>query len=668
MAANRRRENLSLEEVLERLDAMEADPSIVYESSESEIEDDEAVAVFPENSVGIEDNSGQSPSLSEQECESSSESEVDRREYVREQRQERSRQLREAIGSARGRTRVMRRGRGAVRARGVRAANRAARIQDGGQQYVWLEEGTRRNLKQFTSSVGPTRRGERRQASALEYFELFFDHNVWNLLLTMTNLNAQRKRAAGTDGGAWKDVTLEELKAFFGLNIAMGIVKLPEAVMYWQQKGLTNVPSFGQVMSRNRFLQILRYLHVSDDSAIVPAGQPGYDKLHKIKPLLQLLFPNFEKAYDLHKNISIDECMIPWRGRLSFRQFIASKPIRFGIKVWVLADSESKYIYRQQLSIGRNPGERAEVGLATRVVKELCTGLEGFGHHLYTDNFYTSVDLYQYLFDNKIYACGTIKGSRKNFPKEIVFEGTRGLARGTYQWRMCGPLLAVAWLDNKAVYFLSTIHPPEFPLRANAETRAVRRRGAGEGGESGDVPCPPLLKDYNSYMGGVDQADQMLRYYTCIRKTVKWYRCVLFHEVEVSIHNAFVIECHEREGTNRPGRVSLDFRYELAEGLIGNSRTQAKASNAPRNEELRLQNVGAHMPEMLPNRGNCAVCSKSIRKSHGSEFKDVPKDRSPPVPYVPRPSIFCRVCNVFLCIQKDRNCWRDYHSKVEYWR
>lgn len=664
MATCRIRENLSVEEVLERLDAMDADPSIAYDSSESEIEDEEVVAVFPENSVGIEDNSGDSPSLSDEECESSSESEVDRREYVREQRQDRSRQLREAIGRARGR----RRGQGAVRARGRRGGNRGARIQDGGQQYVWLEENSRRNLKQFTSAVGPTRRGERRQASALEYFELFFDHHVWNLLLTMTNLNAQRKRAAGTDGGAWKDVTLEELKAFFGLNIAMGIVKLPEAKMYWQQKWLTNVPAFGQVMPRNRFFQILRYLHVSDDAAIVPVGQPGYDKLHKIKPLLELLFPNFEKAYNLHKNISIDECMIPWRGRLSFRQFIPSKPIRFGIKVWVLADSESTYIYRQQLYIGRNPGERAEVGLATRVVKELCTGLEGFGHHLYTDNFYTSVDLYQYLFENSIYACGTIKGSRKNFPNEILFEGTRGLARGTYQWRMCGPLLAVGWLDSKAVYFLSTIHPPEFPRRANAEARVVRRRGAGEGGESGDVPCPPLLKDYNNCMGGVDQADQMLRYYTCIRKTVKWYRRVLFHEVEVAIHNAFVIECHEREGTNRPRRVALDFRYELAEGLIGNSRTQPKTPNAPRNEELRLQNVGAHMPEMLATRGNCAVCSKKIRLSHKNDFKDVPKDRSPPVPYVPRPSIFCRVCNVFLCIQKDHNCWGDYHSKVEYWR
>jgi len=61
-------------------------------------------------------------------------------------------------------------------------------------------------------------------------------------------------------------------------------------------------------MPRNRFFQILCYLHVSDDAAIVPAGQPGYDKLHKIKPLLELLFPNFERAYNLHKNISFDEC------------------------------------------------------------------------------------------------------------------------------------------------------------------------------------------------------------------------------------------------------------------------------------------------------------------------------------------------------------------------
>lgn len=146
------------------------------------------------------------------------------------------------------------------------------------------------------------------------------------------------------------------------------------------------------------------------------------------------------------------------------------------------------------------------MGLATRVVKELGIGLEGNSHHLYTDNFWTSVDLHQYLFDNKIYACGTIKGSRKNFPKEIVFEGTRG----TYQWQTCGPLLPVAWPDINLFTSCLPIHPPEISLQANAETRLVRRRGAGKEGGSGDVPCLQLLEDYNNYMCGVDQADQIL--------------------------------------------------------------------------------------------------------------------------------------------------------------
>lgn len=52
---------------MECLDATEAHPTIVYDSSESEIEGDEAVAVFPENSVRIEHNSGENPPLSEQE-------------------------------------------------------------------------------------------------------------------------------------------------------------------------------------------------------------------------------------------------------------------------------------------------------------------------------------------------------------------------------------------------------------------------------------------------------------------------------------------------------------------------------------------------------------------------------------------------------------------------
>ena len=73
-----------------------------------------------------------------------------------------------------------------------------------------------------------------------------------------------------------------------------------------------------------------------------------------------------------------------------------------------------------------------------------------------------------------------------------------GLARGTYQWQMSGLLLAVAWLDNKAVYILSSNHSPEFLLQANAEARFVWQRGTGEerGRAKWRFPCPPLLEGF----------------------------------------------------------------------------------------------------------------------------------------------------------------------------
>lgn len=206
---------------------------------------------------------------------------------------------------------------------------------------------------------------------------------------------------------------------------------------------------------------MMRYLHVCDKANAVPKGQPGCDKIYKIRPFLDLLLPKFVPEYNLHEHISVDEAMVPSRGRLGFQQFITNKPVRFGIKIWELADSHTGYVWKQQLYTGANAEDgKPEKGLAKNVVKQLCSGLEESYHQLFTDNFYTGVELYKELHDSGIYACGTILATRKHFPKEIVFGSTRNIDRGTCQWRYAFPLLAVAWLDNKPVYFLSTIYKP----------------------------------------------------------------------------------------------------------------------------------------------------------------------------------------------------------------
>ena len=166
----------------------------------------------------------------------------------------------------------------------------------------------------------------------------------------------------------------------------------------------------------------------------------------------------------------------------------------------------------------------------------------------------------------------------------------------------------------------------------------------------------------------MDQGDQMLEYYSCLRKTVKCYCRVLFHKVEVAIHNAFVNECGERERTERGGRCALDFRIELSESLIGGVCKECLASIGPCNECPKLQDVGHHVLNMLSTKGNRAVCKKKIRKAYKDQHLNMSQSRIPPVPYVPHPSIFCQVCNVYLCLQKGCNCWSDFRTKVECWR
>ena len=95
-------------------------------------------------------------------------------------------------------------------------------------------------------------------------------------------------------------------------------------------------PPVQSAMSRNRFEEMLRYLHVSDN-AHLDVG----DKMSKVRPLLSHMnekFLTYFRAVQT-QNLSIDESMVPYYGRHSCKQFIRGKPIRFGYKVWMLSTS-----------------------------------------------------------------------------------------------------------------------------------------------------------------------------------------------------------------------------------------------------------------------------------------------------------------------------------------
>ena len=59
---------------------------------------------------------------------------------------------------------------------------------------------------------------------------------------------------------------------------------------------------------------------------------PNYDKLYKIRPMLDTIIAPFKSVYMPKAQVSIDERIISFKGRLSFVQYMPKKPTKWGIK------------------------------------------------------------------------------------------------------------------------------------------------------------------------------------------------------------------------------------------------------------------------------------------------------------------------------------------------
>ena len=78
-----------------------------------------------------------------------------------------------------------------------------------------------------------------------------------------------------------------------------------------------------------------------------------------------------------------------------------------------------------------------------------------------------------------------------------------------------GHMVIVHWLDKRDVFEMFTLHGT-----GNVE---VTRRGAEQSFEN-----PVIINEYNKFMGGVDQCDQLLSSYSLNQKPVKWWKKYFF--------------------------------------------------------------------------------------------------------------------------------------------
>jgi len=182
--------------------------------------------------------------------------------------------------------------------------------------------------------------------------------------------------------------------------------------------------------------------------------------------------------------------MVPFRGRLKFRQYIPGKSHKYGVKLFKVCSPDG---YTYDISIYEGKMDTQSKGLGETVVPNLCEDYLDHGRTIVTDNFYTSVSLAERLLERETHLVGTMRKNRKGIPLEVVKAKIK-------KCEIIGKenkngLVFSKWKDKRDVYTLSTCHSLDI-----VETGKKNKNQE-------NIIKPKVIIDYNNGKAGIDFSD-----------------------------------------------------------------------------------------------------------------------------------------------------------------
>ena len=511
-------------------------------------------------------------------------------------------------------------------------------------RYAWKTV-TSENAQAFVSETGASFEYEKvlittsDDPNPYEIFEKVarFDYFLSDIVIPQTTLYSQQK-------GHVFSVEIEELRAYFGMNLVMGYHVLPSMRDYWSCEPDLCVPFIANVMPRRRFEEIRSLLHFSNNESMKAQNDPLHDRAFKVRPVIDHFNESFASAMAPSEFQSIDEHMIKFKGHNIIRQYVKGKPIKWGFKMWCRCASKSGYLFECDLYTGKKYG-LVQYGLGEAVVLQLTEKIRDIGCHIFIDNFFNSPALQVQLFQRKIFSAGTVRANRKNLPKANV-PSDKNMKRGDVACFTSNGIFYVKWMDNRAVHMTSN-YLSAFP------TSDVKRRKKGSS-EKETFNCPAVVKQYNEYMGGVDIMDQKkVTYQFDHRSNIKYYLRVVSDLIDIAVNNAFIIfsKFAQTNSANIEHIDSKTFRRIVARRLIGNYCNRSRAGpSTPKAYSQRKRKYSSstdnttHSMEKVEQRQRCKLCTtKKVQN---------------------RTNNMCVDCGIYLCYVNGRNCFEKYHAEM----
>ena len=418
----------------------------------------------------------------------------------------------------------------------------------------------------------------------------------------------------------WRPTTTLELKKYLGLTFLMAINKKPELEMYWSQDELyfSSFFSRSEALSRDRFLALTHFLRFADYDQI----EDENDSYKKIEPFLNEVQRICKNSRLPKKDISVDEKLMLYKGRLYFRQYIPNKRSRYGIKIYACCESQTGYLWNFLLHtsakhhhcFGNDVPNAENFSHSERVIIELVKDILDQGYHIFADNWFSSVKLASFLIERNTLYTGTLRECR-GVPAMLRLYKT---AVRESHFSRSGKVLIAKFADKKSsgkktVYLIDTSSAAK-----RDDVTEVRK-----GGEVIRMQKPSVIGIYNSNMGGVDRTDAEIHPYSANRNKLNWFLKTAMYFFQLLLRNAFVFYSESGGRKNFLQFHEAAVRHFVLTSGTGRRpgaiipREIARSAEHCTPRELNL----SHLPTRIPATSNnakpckrCRVCYSQGRR------------------------------------------------------
>ncbi|XP_071554095.1 piggyBac transposable element-derived protein 4-like [Temnothorax nylanderi] len=433
-----------------------------------------------------------------------------------------------------------------------RASSRRGRRQsiylgkDGHRWYTTARERpahNQRNVRPFLP--GPI--GEAKSVrSPLDAWSLLFSDALLEKVVYHTNEEIKRYRdtteSETVSQATYADVDLCELKAFIGVLYLSGLQKTAKSTSLedmWSH-------DFGSVlyrctMSRKRFTFLLRMLCFDDKTT--RSTRRETDKFAPIREIWEDFISKCTSFYCPATYCTVDEQLISFRGRCPFKVYNGAKPDKYGIKIVMLNDSRTFYMYTAEPYVGKVQKENIET-VPSYYIRKLTEPLHGTSRNITCDNWFSSTEIFDRMLSrHSITMVGTLRKNKRQIPQH--FKAADPVHSSRFLFDETKTLVKYTPKKNKFVLLLSSLH-----WQAEVDQQTQK---------------PSIISFYNDTKGGTDCFDQMCHEYTTARKTLRWPMRFWYGMLDQGGINALILHNFNIEN---PNLVRREFLKQLVRSLI----------------------------------------------------------------------------------------------------